>query len=558
MSLRRFLLLLPLLLVLPACRVRAEELCLIDASIRKADPRLSQRVSLTEPRLPLGALLERLTALTGVSLRMDNTSIASGAMLVVVLRDQPLADTMNSLYAFFGYRNARWEWHRSGDPGKYSYFFAQTQSSRDLTTNWKQQAQDAFNAHAKTMFEIARMTPEERKRSAAKIDHSLLDCPDYIGKSWIEGKEQWQALRAFLDSVKPEDQQKVLMAGGKITVPMASLTDEGRAFATEQASHTTLTVNGEPKSNVPDGITFCTQWIDADTAPIFFAGNMSELAGSALQMGLNARQAAQWLLEGDKKTHLVEAQSIKAPEKPYPDGMSAEELSANGKEGRYRNDLQAMRLLQMTHEIPQNMIAHLPDRQWDVEPPYGKTEENFLAWAKRFNIPFMQKWRGDTLLIEYPAWYLQQAQNIPYAVWKPFAQAVAANKDKDALPLPIVAKTIAALSEAQWKHLLTDAPALEAANTLSGLFGLAVRYPDMLREGGAALTPALADELRHTPPNSYSKAYKVTDAAQALRIHQQPSSTDKEQIEVSFEVQDRKSVWHYVNGYNMPRKVKNF
>ena len=144
MNVRRLILFLPLLLLLPACRVRAEEISLIDAAMRKADPRLAQRVTLNENRLPLGALLERLSEKTGVPLRMDNTSPASGAMLLVVLHNQPLADTMNALYAFFGYRKAGWEWHRSGEPGKYGYFFAQSQASRDLAETLKQQARDAF------------------------------------------------------------------------------------------------------------------------------------------------------------------------------------------------------------------------------------------------------------------------------------------------------------------------------------------------------------------------------------------------------------------------------
>ncbi len=556
MKLRRLVLFLPLLLCLPVCRLRAEEIYKIDAAMQKADPRLAQRVTLTEMRIPLGALLERLSAKTGVSLRMDTASNASGAMLLVVLHDQPLADTLNSLYAFFGYRNARWEWHRSGEAGKYAYYFTQTQSSRDLTATWKQQAQEAFLNHAKVMFELARMTPEERKRSADKLTHSLLDCDDYTGKSWVNDEEIWQALRAFQDSVKPEDQQKVL-AGGEITVPMANLTREGKDFITEQASHTTFTVNGVPKPNVPEGVHFYTQWPAQNTSPIFFAGDMSQMAGVALQKGLNIRQSAWWLLEGDTKTHPADMKPIRAPETPYPTPVSEAKLAEMAAAYRSRSDLVGFRLDQMAHEMPQSLIAHLPDSQ-RVDPgaSYGKTPANFLLTTRQSDIPIMWKWRGDTLLIEYPAWYLQQAQNIPYALWKPFAQTLAAHPGREALPLPVVAKTLAPLSEAQWKHLLVDAPFMEPARTLQGLFGLAVRFPDLLRENGAIVTPALAEDLRQTKPNAYTKPFKVSDAAQALRIHQALSTDLKDQMMVAFEVQDVKKVWHYVLGYTVAAKSK--
>ena len=519
MTSRRLACLLPLLLCLFARRLPAEELCLVDAAMKRADPRLAQRVTLTETRLPLGALLERLTARTGVSLRMDDTSEASGAMLLVMLHDQPLADTMNALYAFFGYRKARWEWRRSGEAGKYSYYFAQTQDSRELSTVWKQQAHEAFKDHVKVMFEIARMTPEERKRSADKLDKSLLDCDDYTGKNWVGHEEIWQAIRAFQDSVKPEDQQRVL-AGGSITVPMANLTQEGRAFATKQASFVTLTENGQTKPSSPEGIHFWTVWQEGDTAPMFGAENLSQMGGYALQKGLNIRQAASWLLEGDARTHPVEKLILKAPRTPYPETLmpenpTVEQMAKMAANYQTRNDLLGVRLQQLAHEMPQSLMAHLPDVQRvDSGEPYGKTPAEFLAKAKKYDIPFMQKWRGDTLLIEYPAWYLQQAQNIPYAVWKPFAQAVAASKGNDALPLPVVAKLLSALSEKQCAHLLIDAPALEpAVRTLSGLLILAAQYPDLLRENGAPTSPALTEDLSRTRPNSYSKPYKVGAAA---------------------------------------------
>ncbi len=92
MKLFHLVLFLPLLLCLPVCPIRAEEIYKIDAAMQKADPRLAQRVTLTETRLPLGALLERLSAKTGVSFRMDTASTASEATLRVVLHDSGQPD----------------------------------------------------------------------------------------------------------------------------------------------------------------------------------------------------------------------------------------------------------------------------------------------------------------------------------------------------------------------------------------------------------------------------------------------------------------------------------
>src|SRR5437867_123663 len=85
-----------LLAVLWPVAARADTLT--DA-MRKEDPRLEQRVSLATSRIPVGALLEKLSAQTGVRITADDRQGAGDDEVAVFLHDVPLATAMDALWS---------------------------------------------------------------------------------------------------------------------------------------------------------------------------------------------------------------------------------------------------------------------------------------------------------------------------------------------------------------------------------------------------------------------------------------------------------------------------
>src|SRR5436309_2094756 len=73
-------------------------------AMRQEDPRLEQRVTLTSSRIYLGDLLERLAAKTSVAVAADASDGAADEQVTVFLRDVPLAETMDALWALMSYQ----------------------------------------------------------------------------------------------------------------------------------------------------------------------------------------------------------------------------------------------------------------------------------------------------------------------------------------------------------------------------------------------------------------------------------------------------------------------
>ena len=86
----------------------------LKASEARQDARLEKRVTLSEPRVWLGDLLEKLTAQTGVSLSAGDSGDGAGDPEVTVfVTGTRLKDLMSALWSLVSYRGAEWHWHCS-------------------------------------------------------------------------------------------------------------------------------------------------------------------------------------------------------------------------------------------------------------------------------------------------------------------------------------------------------------------------------------------------------------------------------------------------------------
>jgi hypothetical protein len=86
----------------------------ITPEMRREDPRLERRVSLSNSRITIGNLAVRLGQLTALDLGSEIRDPATGEQIAVFLRDLPIADGMNAIWSLMSYRNAAWEWRGKG------------------------------------------------------------------------------------------------------------------------------------------------------------------------------------------------------------------------------------------------------------------------------------------------------------------------------------------------------------------------------------------------------------------------------------------------------------
>ena len=232
------------LLLLPPFAVRSET---ITAAMRAEDKRLDMPITLNEPRISIGELLQKLSDQTGINLQADPREGASGRKVFVCCDHQPLGDVMDALWSLLSYQPGVWKWERSGKPGAFRYEFAPTLAAKNLPQTLKDLSVQLFLDHAKTMLAFAAMSPEERKRNVAQLSASLLQKDDKLAQQMVDADGfTWNGLRAFMQALTPRQQQDVLR-GDHIPVTLDRFPDETRA-AFHQAW-----ISFNPRRLLPDG-----------------------------------------------------------------------------------------------------------------------------------------------------------------------------------------------------------------------------------------------------------------------------------------------------------------
>lgn len=487
----------------------AETIGPIDAVYTQSDPRLQKTVTLTAPRLYLGELLAEASKQTGVRISMDDHSLLSGTVVLVALRGQPLAETMNAIWSLLSHRKTQWEWQRYNSPEGYFYYLAPALTVSDTVEIFRRQTHQAFLNHAKVMLELAKMTPQERELHADEISKSLLATDKNAALALLKKPEVWSSLRFFQEIATPEKQNDVL-ENGEVELPFSVLPKTGKAFIRYQVAHMGWEISSiVRKPTIPQYIGFTindltnagqfapTLWLKYMEQPHPGGSYRAEgvLDGHILEKGIAAQMNAQWLLEGDQaQDDAAENQKVAAPDKPYPDAQTKDSLQWMYPASNLQTDSMALRLLQIAQATHFNLLAHLPDSHWfDPGEPYGKALRLTLNAMRDSEAHLMRKWRQNTLLIEFPAWYTQTDRSVPYALFRRLR----------AMPtLPDGVSTIKMMNEAmastttpQYYRLERDFQMLHLARCHPEVFTFAAEHPDVMSVTGIQTTKEIFAEF---------------------------------------------------------------
>ncbi len=252
---------------------------------------------------------------------------------------------------------------------------------------------------------------------------------------------------------------------------------------------------------------------------------------AAWKMGMRGKVEDLWMLPGDSRSNALAERMCEKPAMPIPDlpptPKTIAEYEEAIKQGRQFTPASAPlkfqhRFGQLAHALPITILGVLPDpndQGYDPTTPYNKPVKTFLAQAAR-NDEFttrrdlLYKWRGDTLLVIYPTWYLDEERCYPYALAQQ-AQRAARN---GFIPYRDLIQIAAQMTPEQWSDLCRNTPILNDMEGALNLLQLCVVYPGLLRDTGLTLT----DENRQALQNiATASQYRLLQDSNATAVRAQ-------------------------------------
>ncbi len=186
---------------------------------------LQRPITLSTRSIRLGELVDRISALTGVDLQVDDQSVdpVSGFTLTAVVQSRTAAETLEAIPALYSFPPDRWYWDRTQKEGaEPKYVLRHTLphlASRQLR---EVMAKEALSRQFQKVSALYAASPQQRNKMA-ESDPMLaaLNTPrnlDFL--SFMQGLGEADVL--------------TLMSGGIVDIPMSRLSQRQRAFVTNE------------------------------------------------------------------------------------------------------------------------------------------------------------------------------------------------------------------------------------------------------------------------------------------------------------------------------------
>lgn len=485
----------------------------INHALRSDDKRLNVPVTVLEERLHIAELLSRLSAQTGVNLKINPRLEASGITLMASLIDLPLADAMNALTALVGCRSARWYWERQGKPGSFTYWL-QAPHLSDIAVRLRAKAQHDFERQATVLMKAAAMSPEERKEL---LGQNKADDPG------IKDLRVMSGISIFAESVSSDLQQRLLRGETTLKIPVSQLSSEGQAFVRSE-----YRISGILDRD-PDSVSFSTNQFNGVTPTLFMEigdiGGSGYVGGVPLNNQFTEELANEWLLPGDTSSNPLDTAVVSRPKNYQPPSLQEVDLQnfenfsikeQNEYFLRFKNITQK-RLAQLSQAAPIAVMAIVPEAQSDIGEPYKQTIGHFASLLHQLPYAVLSKWHGKVLLLNYGRWFLSMDTFVPFAT----IEQLSAKERKGLFALNDLAATADRLSNKQLISLSGDFPIFKSVADAQGVFVLHHRFPEVQATGGIIVTSEIVRILNQFGSVQVSKLPEGT----RVRIHETVKET---------------------------------
>ena len=497
----------------------------IDPKMRSEDSRLERPVTFHERRIYLGELFGKLRTQTGIAIDINEKSPLSGVQVTLHCTSTPVVQVLNSLWSLLSNREAPWSWSRISQLEGYRYEFTQTGRGREKADRFSEYAQKAFEEYVAVMLKFAKMTPAERKRNIAELSRAMLQNDDTEAQTQISEERVWEFVRLFAEGVPPDLQIQILRTQREANIPLQDLPQSVRDLfhkvytdfhfehyengvkipLTEPTTLHIFSSNRDPSDHeIVPGI-----MIDYGKS-----GSISCIPNHDIIKGVRAYLKRIWMLPGDVADDFASRKIVPEEEKVDPATILPFTLGPDPR-GRPRrvsipHALDTWLLL-LARDTSIPMIEILPFKQTDPGTPVKGTVQEFLHRAEQNDPDPMYKWRDGMLLVNYPMWFVEEENMVPYAIIKQLAL-----KPDEAIPLPRMATLMTTLSEGQVRGLGNEYRAIGAAALFYPAFRFALQSPELMTSEGIKLTPEKIARLLPLPL-SHPQSLKEGTAT-ALRL----------------------------------------
>ncbi len=483
----------------------------ISREMRTADPRLETRIALSEPRIRLGKLLEKIAKATGVQISADAKDGTGDVYVQAYCTELPLADVMNGLWALVSYRKGEWEWELRGTKARPSYRLAQPPRARSYSRERREWMVNTFRQQALTLIGAVDGSDAQRAQALKQI-YGDAERPEIA----LTPERIWSAVRL----VKQHATAKQLMRA--LDGEAVNIRTDGAA----SAAHA-----GAPDADLAGDHTLTLAPASFGGVPILYAGlvseNLTPIAGSVpLARAYRNSMYAAWLMDGDAKDDPASLKPVGATRAggsaTRTDGResgSASVVQVPPGEPEGRMSSLELRMQAIAVEARQPMFVRLREDQRDdmLPDPVGHTISEYwkALWGTALGAWFkdvMPKWRGGVLLVTTISWPMDD-DPIPERI---LAALRRSSRPGEYLPIADVAAVADVLTPRQLARLVTEFPVMDEAIRCRGMLILMHRYPDLIRQAqsptGVPLTPEVLDVIHSLPASPLNV---VVDRAEA-------------------------------------------
>jgi hypothetical protein len=381
----------------------------LDADTIRQDTRLDNAVSLQAPSLYVGAMLERLSKLSGVELHASENDGAADELVSIYADKVPLHEVMEALWSLLSYRQAEWKWVRSGSSDSYVYTLERPRPARELASKLRAMIQDEFEHDVRLLIQAAHAQPNERRTIIRRYVNESAGGDQNIA-DWLlqpSADSVWLGLRLFA-TLSSEMQNLIMRGETEQRLLIRDLPSNVQSMAKELQAATYKRVrraDGTPvepptldavyvrvkaTSNPPTP----SLWIDFGTGPGF-----SYAGGKTLQDRVKTKLKKMWMLEEDTDAAQGQDMAMKPPaNEPLDTAGPVASFPPSGMLSFSK------RIGQVARARSVCIIARPPaDQVNDPGSPYGRTLKEFLDRLDGKGV--FAKRSGRILVLASTDWY---------------------------------------------------------------------------------------------------------------------------------------------------------
>lgn len=418
----------------------------IDAAARQQDTRFDKPVSISARAISLKAVLDQISAQSGIDVKIDERDPASSYSVLAACSAVPAGKLVSALYGLLSLRKGEWAWMRVGKPGAYRYSLHETPWAKNRSETYHRILDGLLTNYLEVVRQLAPMKMEERKLHRDALKKALFLDDDSRVRFYFENEIFWTQARFFLSALTPAQQASVLRGAG-VSVALKDLAPEvydlfhqAYVHAGRRRSNEDGTIGPVPE---PDTVGFHQREVNTSRqsfapAIMISMGNadISWMGTGTLDAGVRSAIERAWRITGDaaddaagrnvigvvnededarrerEKAELDRAQLIARLPGEVPDDIRRK-LAGTGK-----YDLKlGTALAQMVTGSSMPLLAILPtDENRVFESPVGKSVNDYLIAIEGAQKLCFHKWRDGVLLINHPRWFTDSVSPIPYGL----------------------------------------------------------------------------------------------------------------------------------------------